>query len=93
MAREKSPKIALVDYGAGNLRSVAKALERSNLTPVVTSDPSVVHSADGVLLPGVGAFRDAAQARADVGHVDQLRGDLAGSLSDLACSGGVWKRA
>ncbi|MGY8736772.1 MAG: imidazole glycerol phosphate synthase subunit HisH, partial [bacterium] len=73
MAREKSPKIALVDYGAGNLRSVAKALERSNLTPVVTSDPSVVHSADGVLLPGVGAFRDAAQALEAAGLSDAIR--------------------
>ncbi len=73
MAREKSPKIALVDYGAGNLRSVAKALERSNLTPVVTSDPSVVHSADGVLLPGVGAFRDAAQALESAGLSNAIR--------------------
>lgn len=73
MAREKSPKIALVDYGAGNLRSVAKALERSNLTPVVTSDPSVVRSADGVLLPGVGAFRDAAQALEAAGLSDAIR--------------------
>lgn len=53
------PRIALVDYGAGNLRSVAKALERSALEPVVTSDPRVVEQADGVLLPGVGAFKDA----------------------------------
>ena len=73
MAPEKSPKIALVDYGAGNLRSVAKALERSNLTPVVTSDPSVVHSADGVLLPGVGAFRDAAMALEAAGLSDAIR--------------------
>jgi len=73
MAREKSPKIALVDYGAGNLRSVAKALEQSNLTPVVTSDPSVVHSADGVLLPGVGAFRDAAQALEAAGLSNAIR--------------------
>lgn len=59
MAPASSPRIALVDYGAGNLRSVARALERSDLTPVVTSDPAVVRDADGVLLPGVGAFRDA----------------------------------
>ncbi len=50
--------IAVVDYGAGNLRSVAKALERSGLAPDVTSDPLVVRSADGVVLPGVGAFAD-----------------------------------
>ena len=55
-------KVALVDYGAGNLRSVAKALERSGLAVVVTDDPKVVVAADGVVLPGVGAFRDAATA-------------------------------
>lgn len=67
------PRIALVDYGAGNLRSVAKALERSELTPVVTSDPKVVLSADGVLLPGVGAFRDAVCRLEDAGLADAIR--------------------
>lgn len=67
------PRIALVDYGAGNLRSVAKALERSELEPVITSDPSVVRGADGVLLPGVGAFRDAATALRASGLEDAIR--------------------
>jgi len=68
-----APRIALVDYGAGNIRSVAKALERSDLTPVVTSDPSVVRDADGVLLPGVGAFRDAVTALEGAGLADAIR--------------------
>ena len=68
-----SPRIALVDYGAGNLRSVARALERSALTPVVTSDPAVVRAADGVLLPGVGAFRDAVNALEAAGLTDAIR--------------------
>ena len=54
-----APQIALLDYGAGNLRSVAKALERSALAVEVTSDPAAVRRADAVVLPGVGAFRDA----------------------------------
>jgi glutamine amidotransferase len=53
------PLIAVVDYGAGNLRSVARALARSGLEPQVTGDPVVVRRADGVVLPGVGAFADA----------------------------------
>jgi len=53
-------RAALVDYGAGNLRSVAKALERSGFVVEVTSEPAAVARADGVVLPGVGAFRDAA---------------------------------
>ncbi|MCZ7617574.1 MAG: imidazole glycerol phosphate synthase subunit HisH [Myxococcota bacterium] len=54
-----APRIALLDYGAGNLRSVAKALERSGLAVEVTSDRAAVVRADAVVLPGVGAFRDA----------------------------------
>ncbi|MBW2497252.1 MAG: imidazole glycerol phosphate synthase subunit HisH [Deltaproteobacteria bacterium] len=67
------PRIALVDYGAGNLRSVAKALERSEMDPVVTGDPAVVRRLDGVCLPGVGAFRDAAMALQKAGLVDAIR--------------------
>lgn len=50
---------AVVDYGAGNLRSVEKALVRAGgESVVITSDPSVVASADRVVLPGDGAFPD-----------------------------------
>jgi glutamine amidotransferase len=67
------PRIALVDYGAGNLRSVAKALERSGMDPIVTGDPTVVRDADGVLLPGVGAFRNAVNALEKAGLADAIR--------------------
>ena len=53
------PRTAVVDYGAGNLRSVAKALSRSGFAPEVSSDPAAVRAADVVVLPGVGAFADA----------------------------------
>jgi len=50
-------KVALVDYGAGNLKSVENALFAAGATQVlVTSDPETVASADRILLPGVGAF-------------------------------------
>jgi len=64
-----APQVALVDYGAGNLRSVAKALERSKLVVDVTSDPSAVTRADAVVLPGVGAFADA-RASLAAKHLD-----------------------
>lgn len=48
--------IAVVDYGMGNLRSVEKGLARTGASVEVTSDPDRVRSADGVVLPGVGAF-------------------------------------
>jgi imidazole glycerol-phosphate synthase subunit HisH len=50
------PKIAVLDYGMGNLRSVEKALARVGADPVVTRDHAEIRSADGLVLPGVGAF-------------------------------------
>jgi glutamine amidotransferase len=48
--------IAILDYGMGNLRSVEKALEHVGATATITRDPAAVRAADGVVLPGVGAF-------------------------------------
>lgn len=50
--------IAVIDYGMGNLRSVQKAFEAVGATAQVTSDPKTILSADSVVLPGVGAFKD-----------------------------------
>ncbi|MFP4655117.1 MAG: imidazole glycerol phosphate synthase subunit HisH [Methanohalobium sp.] len=52
-------KITIIDYGLGNLRSIRKALERVGAEPVISSDPPDILDADGVILPGVGAFIDA----------------------------------
>ncbi|NLI14305.1 imidazole glycerol phosphate synthase subunit HisH [Pelotomaculum propionicicum] len=51
--------IAIIDYGMGNLRSVYKGFEKVGVKAAVVSDPSQVDQADGVVLPGVGAFADA----------------------------------
>lgn len=48
--------IALVDYGAGNLSSVKKALDHLDVDAMITSDPDVVAHADKIILPGVGHF-------------------------------------
>lgn len=56
MSPPLSPQIAIVDYGAGNLHSVAKAAAAAGLPAVVTGDPGVVAAAQAILLPGVGAF-------------------------------------
>jgi glutamine amidotransferase len=48
--------IVVIDYGMGNLRSVVKGFEKVGVTAEVTTDPAVVRAADGVVLPGVGAF-------------------------------------
>lgn len=66
--------IAVVDYGMGNLRSAQKGFEHAGVTDVVvTSDPAAIEAADGIVLPGVGAFRDAAATLRDSGMADVLR--------------------
>ena len=50
------PRVAVLDYGIGNLRSAQKALERVCADAVLTADARVAASADAVVLPGVGAF-------------------------------------
>ncbi len=52
-------KIAIVDYGMGNLRSVARAVEYAGAEPVVTSEVETIDRCNGIILPGVGAFEDA----------------------------------
>jgi glutamine amidotransferase len=68
-----SPRIAVVDYGSGNLRSVAKALLRSGLEPIVTGDPDALRRSDAVVLPGVGAFADAVAALSKRGLDEAVR--------------------
>ena len=50
------PVIAVIDYGIGNLHSAQKSLETCGADARLTADPAVIASADGVVLPGVGAF-------------------------------------
>lgn len=50
--------IAIVDYGLGNLRSVIRGLENAGGNAVITADADTITSAEGIVLPGVGAFRE-----------------------------------
>ena len=59
--------IAVIDYGVGNLFSLCSSLARIGAEAVVTSDPEVIRRADKLILPGVGAFADAAQKLRDSG--------------------------
>src|SRR6266536_1911678 len=62
MSTETNLPIAVIDYGAGNLRSVVRALSKVGATLNVTSDPAVVRAAPAVVLPGVGATLDTMQS-------------------------------
>ena len=55
-------RVTIVDLGLGNLRSVARAFERAGADAVVTSDPDAVRGGERLVVPGQGAFRDAARA-------------------------------
>jgi imidazole glycerol-phosphate synthase subunit HisH len=66
-----STRIAILDYGMGNLRSVEKALEHVGVTARVTSEAGEVRAADGVILPGVGAFPRAMERVRELG-LDEL---------------------
>jgi glutamine amidotransferase len=52
-------KIAIIDYGMGNIYSVAKAIEVCGVAPIITNKQTQILSADKIILPGVGAFGDA----------------------------------
>ena len=51
-------KVAVVDYGVGNLRSVVRGLEQAGVATLITGNPEEILAADGIVLPGVGAFHE-----------------------------------
>ncbi len=73
-----SSEIVIVDYGMANLRSVQKALEKVGQSAVISGDPNRIGTAAKVVLPGVGAFRDAIARLREAGLVaplvDHIRG-------------------
>ncbi len=68
-----APLIAIVDYGMGNRRSVEKALQRVGARTEITGDHARLRAADGLLLPGVGAFPAAMRVIRELGLDDVLR--------------------
>jgi len=79
MSTPTSLPIAVIDYGAGNLRSVARALAKVGANLQITSDPAVVRAAPAVVLPGVGATLDTMQSL--------QRLDLVGAIGDVVRAG------
>ena len=69
-------RLAILDYGMGNLRSVEKALERVGASAEITADHARAREADGVVLPGVGAFPKAMERIREAG-LDELIGERA----------------
>ena len=69
--------IGIIDYGAGNIKSVEKALIMLGEEPVVSSDPEKIVRADKVILPGVGSFGSAMKNLESLGMSDAIR-EIAG---------------
>ena len=70
--------IAIIDYGVGNLFSLKSSLDAIGADCIVTADETVLRSADKILLPGVGAFEDAARKLRESGLSDLIRELAAG---------------
>jgi glutamine amidotransferase len=81
--------IAVLDYGIGNLRSAQKALERVGADARLTADPDEVAAADGVVLPGVGAFGRCMQALREVGLEGPARDAIGRSVPFLGICVGM----
>jgi len=78
------PRIAVLDYGIGNLRSAEKALQHVGAAARLVTDPGEVASADAVVLPGVGAFGASARALGDSGLEQAARTAIAAGVPFLA---------
>jgi glutamine amidotransferase len=82
--------IAVIDYKAGNLTSVMKALTALGVTAQITEDPAVVRAAERVVLPGVGHFAATARLR-ETGMEDAVRETIAAGVPFLGiCVGLQW---
>jgi imidazole glycerol-phosphate synthase subunit HisH len=81
--------IAIVDYGAGNLRSVANAIAKLGYEPTVTSKPADLRKAAAIILPGVGAAADTMRNLERLGFSDAIRRAVADGLPMLAICVGM----
>jgi glutamine amidotransferase len=70
-------RVIVLDYGAGNLRSVARAVEQAGFRPDIAADPRALDDADAVVMPGVGAAADTMRNLNDRGFVEPLRAYIA----------------
>lgn len=75
--------IAIIDYGVGNLFSLKSSFNYIGADVVVTNDKTVIHSADRIVLPGVGAFGDAAKKLEDTGLKDVILDEAKGGKALL----------
>ncbi|GAB3565733.1 imidazole glycerol phosphate synthase subunit HisH [Spelaeicoccus albus] len=81
--------IVVFDYGSGNVRSAVRAAERTGADVVLSSDTARAGDADGVIIPGVGAFASVARGLADAGGDDLIRQRIRDGRPTLAICVGL----
>ena len=74
---DPSAAVTILDYGMGNLRSVQKALEHIGQPAAISSDPALIAASNKIILPGVGAFRDAIEALRQHDLIDVIKKHIA----------------
>lgn len=84
-----APHVAVLDYGSGNVHSVVRALERAGARVSLTPDHAVVARADGLVVPGVGAFASVMEGLDAVGGGRLVRDRHAAGLSTLGICVGL----
>ena len=78
------PKIVVVDYHKGNLSSVVRGLARAGAVACTSDDPEQIRNADGLVIPGVGAFYDAIAFMRQSGEADAVRDAVAAGTTRTA---------
>ncbi len=89
MATSHKPLLVVIDYEAGNLRSIAKALEGAGAQPILVRAPDDVPTHDGIVLPGVGAFGSAMARLREVGFPQWIRDRVAAGTPLLGVCLGI----
>jgi glutamine amidotransferase len=84
-----APSVVVLDYGAGNVRSAVRALEEAGARVLLTRDPDLVLGADGLLVPGVGAFQAVADGLREIGAVRLIERRLMGGRPVLGICVGL----
>ncbi|ROR93818.1 imidazole glycerol phosphate synthase subunit HisH [Salana multivorans] len=83
------PGVVVLDYGSGNTHSAVRALERAGADVTLTADPELVARADGLVVPGVGAFAAVMEQLAAVGGPRMIERRLAGGRPVLGICVGM----
>ncbi|MBU8792445.1 imidazole glycerol phosphate synthase subunit HisH [Oceanobacillus caeni] len=68
--------IAIIDYDAGNIKSLQFALNKLKIESVLTKDPETIKNASSIILPGVGAFKDAIASLNELGMTEVIRKEV-----------------